>query len=72
MTTQKLVDELLLLADRTEVLSGHVVELRDSPLAMRVGITDRLIQLTCLLRLAAKEIERPLGTEKSFNVPIDA
>ena len=72
MRSLQLVEELLQIADKAEFLTAQVTQTEDLPLPMRAGISDRLLQLTSLLRLTAAEIERPLGTDKTLNVPVDA
>ena len=72
MRSAHLVEELLQVADRAEFVTAQVDKAEDLPLPMRAGIADRLLQLTSLLRLLAKELERPIGTDKTFNLPISA
>lgn len=72
MRSTQLVEELLQVADKAELLIAQVTEAEELPLPMQAGISDRLLQLTSLLRVNAAEIERPLGTDKTHNVPIDA
>lgn len=70
MPRQKLVEDLLRAADNTERLTACAAIVEDIPLPMRAGITDRLMQLTCLIRLLARQLD-PTG-EKTANVPVDA
>jgi len=67
-----LVEELLQVADKAELLTGAVIDAEGPPVLMRGGIPDQLLQLTSLLRLTAAEIAHPLGTEGTLNVPVDA
>ena len=69
MSHQEFVEDLLRAADNTERLTARAAEVEDIPLPMRAGITDRLMQLTCLIRLLAHQLDG-LG-EKTFNVPMD-
>ncbi len=72
MHSTDLVEELLHVADKAELLTAEVTKTEGLPLPMRAGISDRLLQLISLLRLTAAEIDRSLGTHKTFNVPIDS
>jgi len=72
MRPPQLVEELLQVADNAELLIPEVAETDNLPLPLRAGLSDRLLQLVSLLRLSAKEIERPLGADKTFNLPVDA
>lgn len=70
MPHQDLVEDLLRAADNAERLTARAAEVEDIPLPMRAGITDRLMQLTCLIRLLARQLDG-LG-EKTANIPVDA
>jgi hypothetical protein len=71
MRSTQLIEELLQVADKAELLTAQVARAEDLPSPMRAGISDRLLQLTSLLRLTAAEIEHPLGTDKTLNVLVD-
>ena len=70
MSHQDLVEDLLRAADNTEELTAHAAVVEGIPLPMRAGITDRLMQLTCLIRLLARMIDH--GGKQTINVPVDA
>ena len=70
MRSLHVVEELLQVADKAELLTSQIARQEDLPLPIRAGITDRALQLASLLRLLAAEIERPMGTDKAFNLPI--
>jgi len=72
MRSLHVVEELLQVADKAELLTSQIARQEDLPLPIRAGITDRALQLTSLLRLLAAEIERPMGTDKTFNLPTSA
>ena len=70
MPHQELIEDLLRAADNTERLTARAAGVEDIPLPMRAGITDRLLQLTCLIRLYARQLDG-LGA-KTANVRVDA
>jgi len=70
MSAETLVERLLQTADNAERLAAHAAKVEDIPLPIRAGITDRLIQLTCLIRLLARQIDHE--GKKTANVPVDA
>ena len=72
MRSLHVVEELLQVADKAELLTSQIARQEDLPLPIGAGITDRALQLTSLLRLLAAEIERSMSTDKTFNLPISA
>ena len=69
MPHQELVEDLLHVADNTEQLTARAMEVEDVPLPIRAGIADRLMQLTGLIRLLARQLDST--GEKTANIPVD-
>ena len=67
---EDLIEGLLQVADNAEQLTAQAAKIEDIPLPMRAGITDRLVQVTCLLRLLAHEVDND-GLRRA-NIPMDA
>lgn len=60
-----LVEEILQVADKAELLTAQVAMAEDLPSSMRARASDRLLQLVSLLRLAVTDIEPTLGVERA-------